>query len=455
VLLLGVTNHLTQNVAAIPFLWVLPLSLYLLSFTLAFWGPALYPRGFYLSLLALAITGMEVLFFSDFIVAPLKILLPVFCIGLFVGCMVCHGELARMAPDPRYLTRYYLAIAAGGALGGIFVGVAAPLFFRTTFELPLGIAACAILAFVSSVRFPGGNSRGRQLQRALLILASGISIGVAGFMILTIFQISKGQRLLDRNFFGVLKVADTGTPGDRNSRRILIHGSINHGAQFLQPERRREPITYFHPDSGVGLAIRSRGSSNPLRVGIIGLGAGILAAYGRTGDVYRFYEINPLVVKIANTDFTYLRDSRAGVEVILGDARLSLEREAAQDYDIFIVDAFSGDAIPIHLLTREALQLYLRHLKKDGILALHISNRYIDLTPVIQRLAEKAGMETIAVNTAENPETGAATAEWVLLSAAGETLERPPIRGAGKSLPLTPIVRIWTDDYSSLFRLLK
>jgi SAM-dependent methyltransferase len=455
VLLLGVTNHLTQNVAAIPFLWVLPLSLYLLSFTLAFCGPTLYPRDFYMPLLAVSILGMEVLFITLFVVAPLKILLPVFCIGLFAGCMVCHGELARMAPDPRYLTRYYLAIAAGGALGGLFVGVAAPLFFRTTYELPLGIAACAILALGSSVRYPGGNSRGRQLQRALLILASGISIAVAGYLILMIFQPPKGLRLLDRNFFGVLKVADTGTPGVRNSQRILSHGSINHGAQFLQPDRRREPITYFHPDSGVGLAIRSRGFSNPLRVGIIGLGAGIIAAYGRTCDVYRFYEINPLMVKIAKTDFTYLRDSRAEVEVILGDARLSLEREPQQYYDVFIVDAFSGDAIPIHLLTREAFQQYLRHIKKDGILALHISNRYIDLKPVIQRLAEKVVMEAIAVNTAGNPETGAVAAEWVLLSVAGDTLEKPPLRGAGIALPWTPDVRMWTDDYSSLFRLLK
>jgi SAM-dependent methyltransferase len=293
------------------------------------------------------------------------------------------------------------------------------------------------------------------LQRALLILASGISIGVAGFMILTIFQISKGQRLLDRNFYGVLKVSDTGTLEDRYSRRILSHGSIIHGAQFLQPGRGREPITYFHPDSGIGLAIRSRDSSNPLRVGIIGLGAGIIAAYGRTGDVYRFYEINPLVVKIAKTEFTYLLDSRADMEVILGDARLSLEREAAQDYDIFIVDAFSGDAIPIHLLTREALQLYLRHLKKDGILALHISNLYIDLKPVIQRLAEKAGMEAVAVNTAGNPEAGADPAEWVLLAARRETLVRPPIGGAGASLTRMRYIPVWTDDYSSLFRLLK
>jgi hypothetical protein len=455
VLLLGVTNHLTQNVASIPFLWVLPLSLYLLSFSLAFWGPALYPRGFYMPLLALTILGMDVLFSAPFVVPPLKILLPVFCIGMFAGCMVCHGELARMAPDPRYLTRYYLAIAAGGALGGIFVGVAAPLFFRTTYELPLGIAACAILALISLIHNPGENRRGAWWQRALLILASAISIVVVVSLMLFVFQPSKGYRLLDRNFYGVLKVVDTGTPGNRNSRRILSHGSINHGAQFLQPDRRLEAITYFHPDSGVGLAIRSRGSSNPLRVGIIGLGAGIIAAHGRTGDVYRFYEINPLVVKIANTDFTYLRDSLAVVEIILGDARLSLEREAAQNYDVLVVDAFSGDSIPIHLLTREALQQYLRHIKKDGILALHISNRYIDLKPVIQRLAEKVGMEAIAVNTAGNPETGAEAADWVLLSATRETLEKPPLQGAGKVFPQTPDVRMWTDDYSSFFRLLK
>jgi SAM-dependent methyltransferase len=455
VLLLGVTNHLTQNVASIPFLWVLPLSLYLLSFTLAFWGPALYPRAFYMPLLALSILGMDVLFSAPFIVAPLKIILPVFCIGLFAGCMVCHGELARMAPDPRYLTRYYLAIAAGGALGGIFVGVAAPLFFRTTYELPLGIAACAILALRSSIRNPGEDIWGQRLQRALLILASGVSITVAGYLMLVIFQPPKELRLLDRNFFGILKVVDAGTPGDRNSRRILSHGSINHGAQFLQPERRREPITYFHPDSGVGLAIRSRDSSNPLRVGIIGLGAGIIASYGRTGDVYRFYEINPLVVKIAKTEFTYLKDSKAQVEVVLGDARLSLDQEQEQDYDVFIVDAFSGDAIPIHLLTREAIRLYLRHLKKDGILALHITNRYINLKPVLHILSAQAGMRAVAVNTSENQETGAVPAEWVLLSSRLETFDSPPIQGAGKSLPQTHAVRMWTDDYSSLFHLLK
>ena len=455
VLLLGVTNHITQNVAAIPFLWVLPLSLYLLSFTLAFWGPALYPRAFYMPLLAVSIMGMNVLYCTPFIVPPLKILLPVFCIGIFAGCMVCHGELARMAPNPRYLTPYYLAIATGGALGGIFVGVVAPQFFRTTYELPLGIAACAFLALVFSVRNPGNVSGGRKLQRALLLLACGVSLAVIAGPVLSAFHPSKGLQLLARNFYGVLQVVDKGIPGDRNSLRTLVHGSINHGSQYTHPDRRREPITYFHPDSGGGLAIRSRGSSNPLRVGIIGLGAGTLAAYGLPGDVYRFYEINPLVVRIAKTEFTYLQDSKAQVEVVLGDARLSLDREQEQKYDVLIVDAFSGDAIPIHLLTREALQLYLRHLKKEGILALHISNRYIDLMPVLHVLAAQAGMGAVAVKTSGNQETGAVPAEWVLLTSRLETFDRPPIQGAGISLPQIQDVRMWTDDYSSLFHLLK
>jgi hypothetical protein len=455
VLLLGITNHLTQNVAPIPFLWVLPLSLYMLSFTLAFTGPAFYPRGLFLPLLAVSILGMEVLCTAYFSSTPLKILLAVFCTGLFAGCMVCHGELARMAPDPRHLTQYYLTIAAGGALGGILVGIAAPLFFRATYELPLGIAACGILALAASVRYPDKIGRGLRWRRALLLLACGVSLGVTAFQILSAFQTLHGVRLLARNFYGVLQVVDKGTPGDRNSLRILSHGSVLHGSQYLHPGRRREPITYFHPDSGVGLAIRSRGSSVPLRVGITGLGAGTLAAYGRPGDVYRFYEINPLVLRIAETDFSYLRDTGAKVEVVLGDARLSLERETEQQYDVFIVDAFSGDAIPIHLLTREALQLYLRNLKKDGILALNISNRYIDLKPVIRSLAEQQGMEAIAIKTGENSEEGALPAEWVLLSAVRETLGKPPILGAGTSLPQAPIVRMWTDDYSSLFRLLK
>jgi SAM-dependent methyltransferase len=399
---------------------------------------------------------MEILIFAYSPSIPFSILLAFYCTGLFAGCMVCHGELARMAPDPRFLTGYYLAIAAGGALGGLFVGIAAPLFFRTTYELPLGILSCAFLALVSSVRNQDKRDGAQRWERALLLVACGSSIAVAAFPILSDLRPPReGVRLMARNFYGVLKVLDTGPPGDRDTLRTLTHGSITHGSQYTHPGRRRTPVSYYHPNSGVGLAIRSRSSSDPLRVGIIGLGAGILAAYGRPGDVYRFYEINPLVVRIAETEFSYLRDTDAKVEVVPGDARLSLEREPDQKYDVFIIDAFSGDAIPIHLLTREALRLYLRHLKTDGILALHVSNRYVNLMPVIHRLAEQQGMEAIAVKTGDESGEGAMPAEWVLLAARREALERPPIPGSGKPLPSTPIVRMWTDDYSSLFHLLK
>jgi hypothetical protein len=455
VLLLGITNHLTQNVAAIPFLWVLPLSLYILSFTLAFSGPAFYPRAFFLPLVAVATLGMEILFVAYSPSIPYPILLAVFSTGLFAGCMVCHGELARMAPDPRYLTGYYLAIAAGGAVGGVFVGIAAPLFFRTTYELPLGILACAILALAASVLDRDDRGGWQRLQRALLLVACGSSIAIAAFPVFSDLRPPQGLRLIARNFFGVLKVVDDGPPGGWDSVRNLTHGSVNHGSQFTHPARRRTPVTYYHPNSGIGLALRSRASSAPLRVGIIGLGAGVLAAYGRPGDVYRFYEINPLVIRIAETDFSYLRDSGAKVEVALGDARLSMEREPEQLYDVFVIDAFSGDAIPIHLLTQEALRLYLRNLKKDGLLAFHISNHYIDLKPVIRRMAEQRGMAALAIKTEGNSKEGATPAEWVLLSAARETLEKRPILGAGNSLPSTPTVRTWTDDYSSLFPLLK
>ncbi|MBP2673429.1 MAG: integral rane protein-like protein [Deltaproteobacteria bacterium] len=449
VLLLGVTNHLAQNVISLPFLWVLPLSLYLLSFVLAFWSPVLYPRSFYMPLLAASVVGMSILVLEPVDGLPLKVLLSVFCVGMFAGCMVCHGELARMAPDPEYLTPYYLAISLGGALGGIFVAVAAPLLFRSTYELPAAIAACAVLSLAA----PGETGRQPRWQRVPLVLACIASIAVVGHFTFPVLRPSKGQRMLDRNFYGVLKVSDQGRSGDR--QRVLYSGSVNHGTQFLVPDRRREPTTFYHRGSGVGLAIRSRAPSAPIRVGAIGLGAGIIATYGRPGDTYRFYEINPLVVEVANGEFTFLRDSRANVEVVLGDARLSMEREPAQGYDILVVDAFSGDTIPAHLLTREAIRLYLRHLDNDGILAFHITNWHIDLKPVLRRLADETGLEGMVIATGDNRSTGAHFTEWVLLTPRRDNFLDPMLREAGRPLPREPVVPPWTDDYSSLIPLLE
>ncbi len=454
VLLLGVTNHLAQNVVSLPFLWVAPLSLYLLTFILAFSGPAMYPRAFYAPLLAVSVVGMTILCVKTVDGVSLKILIPVFLAGMFAGCMVCHGELARMAPHPRHLTPYYLAISAGGALGGIFVGVAAPQLFRTTHELPLGIAACSILALASTARESGGPGARAWLRKAPLALACAVSIAGAGYFFSPTFRPPPQQRLAERNFYGVLRVAERGAPGKRSWRRIIYNGSVDHGIQFLSPGREREAVSFYHPGSGVGLAIRSRNGSKPVRVGVIGLGAGILAAYGRPGDVYRFYEINPLVVRVAQTEFSYLKDTAAGVEVVLGDARLSMEREPDQRYDVFVVDAFSGDSIPAHLLTREALDLYLRHLGRDGVLAFHITNWYIDLKPVLGRLAVETGMQALSVVTEGSKETGAAYTRWVLLSADPENFRKSPLPGAGTPLPASQDMPLWTDDYSSLIPLL-
>jgi hypothetical protein len=441
-------------VVSLPFLWVAPLSLYLLSFILAFSGPAMYPRAFYAPLLAASVVGMTVLCLKTVDGVSLKILIPVFLGGMFAGCMVCHGELARMAPHPRYLTPYYLAVSAGGALGGIFVGVAAPQLFRTTHELPLGIAACSILALASMARGSGGAGARMWLLKGPLALACAVSVAGAAYFFSPTFRPPPQQRLAERNFYGVLKVAERGAPAQAE---LAPH-------HLQRVGRPRHPVPEPRAEAGGGELLPprvGRRAGDPLARRVETgpgrrhrLGAGILATYGRPGDVYRFYEINPLVVKVAKTEFSYLNDTAAGVEVVLGDARLSMEREPSQRYDVFVVDAFSGDSIPAHLLTREALDLYLRHLERDGVLAFHITNWYIDLKPVLGRHAMETGMKTLSVVTEGNKETGAAYTRWVLLSADPENFRKSPISGAGTPLPASPDMPLWTDDYSSLIPLL-
>jgi SAM-dependent methyltransferase len=454
-LLLAVTNHLTQNVAAIPFLWVLPLSLYLLSFILCFSGDGRYRRSAYLPLLAAALCGMSFLLSEGQETAKLRVLIPVFSGGLFVCCMVCHGELADVKPHPRHLTSYYLMISLGGAVGGFFVGVVAPYGFRGYYELPAGIAACAALSLVVLFRLPRPSSRLSRLRTAGLLLATIYTVGLAGVLAWQVRETTRGARVLARNFYGVLRVSDSGDALESGAMRTLVHGTITHGRQFLAPGRRRQPTTYYGPKSGVGLALKDGGPGTQRRVGVIGLGAGTIAAYGRPGDTYRFYEINPLVVRLADTEFSYLRDCEAKVDIVAGDARLSLESEPPQDFDVLAVDAFSGDSIPVHLLTREAFDLYFRHLKDGGILAVHVSNKYLDLKPVVQLAAETARKEAVAVDTEDDEENGVYGSNWILVSGDRHRLGGPSLSKAGK--PLFPIegVRLWTDDYSNLFRILK
>ena len=452
ILLLAFTSHLSQNVAPIPFLWVLPLALYLLSFILCFEGRNWYGRTRYLPLLAAGFVGVCVTLHRDYHNPQLWVMIPLYCTTLFVACMVCHGELARMKPHPRHLTAFFVAIAVGGALGGVFVGLIAPRAFRDLWELPVGIVFTAAVVAVVLMRdragFPDDRARRAAVGGAALYTAV-----LAGALVWIYADLASGVRLLTRNFYAALKVYDSGVGPD--AMRVLTHGTITHGKQFIDPARRSVPTTYYGDTSGVGRAIEAMRARGPVRIGVIGLGAGTLVAYGRPGDAVRVYEINPQVVDLALTEFTYLGDTKAALDVILGDARLSLEAEPPQNFDVLALDAFSSDAIPVHLLTAEAFEVYFRHLKPGGILAVHISNRYLDLKPVLKEAAAKLGKEARIVEDESNGEKGTYGTTWVLFADSAAAFEEPPLAGAVEALTTERSIRLWTDDYSDLYAILK
>ncbi|HXS96282.1 MAG TPA: fused MFS/spermidine synthase [Candidatus Limnocylindrales bacterium] len=457
VLLLAVTNHLSQNVAAIPLLWVLPLSLYLLSFILCFEGSGWYWRSVYIPLLGIALYAMSS-GLAGWDKAPITILVALYSLGLFTCCMVCHGELVRLKPHPKYLTHFYLMISAGGALGGLLVGLLAPRVFHAFYELQLGLVACAALTWVvlwMDKELQWFRQWGYAV--AMVTLAGSLALGV--YLGKQTRDSEQGARLLVRNFYGALKVKDSGPPTDLEATRSLTHGTINHGEQFLNVVRRDLPTTYYGPKTGIGVAIRAKQKTGKaLRIGVIGLGTGTVAAYGRLGDYVRYYEINPLVLGIAHKQFTFLDDCKCKVEVAMGDARLSLERELQQghpeNFDVLAVDAFSSDSIPVHLLTREAMQLYFKHLQPDGILAVHISNRYLDLAPVVQGEAAATNHLARIVDTDDDDTQDVFGATWVLVvnPQPGFPIE---VWNNSDKLASTRKIRLWTDDYSNLFQILK
>ena len=466
VLLLAVTNHIAQNIASVPFLWILPLSLYLLSFILCFDARGWYHRGVFLRLLGIAIGGMTYALSPSFAGLPWKALIALFCAGFFVCCMFCHGELERLKPPPEHLTAFYLMLAFGGAVGALFVALVAPRIFPGYYELHCGLGLCAILVFVVHYRDPHSRFRGGWRNPACVVLA-GLVVAVLASLFVTAREQSAGTRLMARNFYGMLRVIDDRLPnvvfrGDRPEwnhdprYRKLMNGTIDHGWQFLNPARRREPTTYYGENSGVGIALRAAREERTLRVGDIGLGVGTVATYARPGDSYTFYEINPLVIRVAGRDFTFLHDSPASVTIVPGDARLSLEREQPQNFDVLILDAFSGDSIPVHLLTREAFLLYFHHLKRDGVLAVHVSNQYLNLEPVVAAAAARLGKEAVIVNHEVGMSEGVYSSTWILLGSRDGFLGRFQIEKAGQILPENGSdAQLWTDDYSSLWRVLK
>jgi len=452
VMLLAITNHLSQNVAAIPFLWVLPLSIYLLTFILCFEGDGWYRRNPYLQLLAVALGSMAYAVSVDMTSnVPIKVMIPLFAMGLFTCCMVCHGELARLKPDPKYLTHFFLMISAGGALGGLLVGLAAPHLFNALYEMPLSLVACAIL--VSYVLRQDPSLKWVRHWAGVVTFAA-ITLALTGYVGWQIKQMVSGSRVMVRNFYGGLRVRDTGEPNALDATRTLTHGTINHGEQFLNIARRNLPTTYYGPNTGIGIAIREKQRAGAIRIGVIGLGTGTTAAYGRLGDYIRYYEINPLVLQLARKEFFFLADCKAKLDVAMGDARLSLENEPPENFDVLAVDAFSSDSIPVHLLTKQAMELYFRHLRPDGILAVHISNRYLNLQPVLEGEVQATQKIARIVDTEDDDTQDVFGATWVLITspASGFTGEE---LSASAPLDSKRSVRLWTDDYSNLFKILK
>lgn len=449
-LLLAITTHITQNVASVPFLWVLPLAIYLVTFILCFDGEGWYRRRVYKPLAALIAVLLAIGLsyrLSDGTLErgmlEIRHAVPLYAVGLFVLCMFVHGELVSRKPAPAHLTRFYLMVSLGGAVGGLLVGIGAPIIFDWYWELPIALTVIALL--VGSLSDGVGRWIGTVALITCALLVGDYSKWIRGEMI-----------ELSRNFYGTLRVRaiDTVLPdGTKVSRRQLLHGEILHGEQRANDPRL--PTTYYGPGSGIGRLIALRNEGGPARVGLIGLGVGTLATYGRAGDVYRLYELNPTVLHFAQQHFTYLKDSAATIENILGDARLMLEREKDQRYDILAVDAFSSDSIPVHLMTREAIAVYRRHLVDDGAIALHITNRYLDLSGVVRRLADEAQMQAILISDAPAAGSPFYRSTWVVLTRHPQTAQRLLDQG-GRTIEPPPASRpTWTDDHHNLFEVLR
>jgi len=536
VLLLATTNKMCLDVAVIPFLWVLPLAIYLLSFIICFDSPRWYVRFPFTLLLAAALGGLcwAIHKGSDVSIAWQ---ITIYSAGLFICCMVCHGELYRLKPDPRHLTEFYLLIAAGGALGGCFVAIFAPLAFKDYYELHWGLFLCAVLfvavclrdrsaasqtsapdpargkwanflrTFVTNewvwiacalplIAFVGAdrglvllNKHFQNVPRGYftafrIALWTLLLLLVAYFIIRKQFQRVPPWKFLacswlmagtlalafalwkqtrdrssdriysSRNFYGVLTVYEHRKDDPQGHHFLLQHGRITHGLQFVDSQQARWPTTYYGAGSGVSMAVKSL-PQTPRRIGVVGLGTGTMAAFGRAGDYLRIYEINQAVQRLAWSPFGYLSNCLGQAEVALGDARLSMERESSQQFDLLALDAFSSDAIPVHLLTQQAFEVYSRHVKTNGIIAVHISNHYLNLEPVVVNLARHFGYKLAMIDYDEDEaEWWNYSSTWVLLTRNEDLLNCQPIKAATVAVK-TNNIPLWTDDFASLFQILK
>jgi hypothetical protein len=514
IVLMATTNHISTDIAVMPFLWIAPLALYLLTFIIAFDRPGLYFRMPLAAMLLVSIyitalvhnlgTGHSDIFVAGTpgrllanIMAVLRPLadspqvnistwtfLVVNFATMFFICMICHGELFRQRPDPSYLTSYYLMIALGGALGGVFVTFIAPQLFATYYEWELSLYIATVVAIgfllhgLIDILFRDDDQRPRRPWHYAGLAALVLAIFLpSAFVLLDLVEFLQppGADALYRfrDFYGTLAVFERGSDDPKRHNYFVKHGAITHGVQFTHESRRREPLSYYSPESGVGRTVdfyRRALGGKPMRLGVVGLGAGTMAAYAERGDSVTFYEINPDVVKLTESHrwFTYLKDCRARgahCDVRLGDARLTLQRELQhrkpQNYHVIVLDAFSGDSVPAHLLTLEAFQLYLAHLNpgevasasgEQGAILVHVSNRYLNLAPLIFGIAERLGLGAVHIGNEDDDERRVYRSDWIVVSPNAELIKQlAPFA--------TDVVRhppvVWTDDHSSLFDLLK
>ncbi len=452
VMLLAVTNIISQDVATVPFFWVLPLSVYLVSFIISFHSERWYHRVVWVAAFILSIIGL-VLSRESAKEESAMVYIAIHLWLLFSCCMVCHGELYKLRPSARFLTRYYLMIATGGAIGGVLVAVVAPLVFSSYLELPIALLGTFILIFVTDRS--GAIVGRRRVAWLLAICVVGIGAivfkGVGGGVGANVIESS-------RNFFGVVSVMEEDKGNPSMHRFVMRHGTTFHGVQFVSAAKHDEPTAYYGNSSGVGLAIKNMSPQENRRIGVVGLGVGTIAAYGEVGDVIRFYEINPEVQRLAQSDkwFTYLKDCPADLEVVIGDARLSMEIEQPQEYDLLVLDAFSSDAVPLHLLTVEAFEIYLKHVKAGGVIAFHVSTIHLDLQSVVWKLADHFELGSVWLVDDEVTERGTYTSDWILMTcneaflATKQIQSNRSVRDDGWKK-----ISLWTDDHVNLFEILK
>jgi hypothetical protein len=493
-LMLSVTTYITSEVAPIPLLWVIPLGIYLLAFVLVFARRRLLPHQWMVRAMPVAAAAVVITLVAR-LLQPIAVLLALHVACLFIVSMVCLGELANDRPSANHLTEFYLWLSAGGVLGGIFNAMVAPLIFSSVVEYPLTLVLACLLMPVGAATT---TRRQRVLDFALPLVISLVAanllrllrgpttwpipvmsalmygvptvlclafmrrplrfaLSVAG--VLVACSVVPGYQDLtlhmERNFFGIHRVSLDPT----GEYHWLSHGNTLHGIQHIDPQQRDEPLSYFTRSGPFGQAFASLDDSLKQRVGVIGLGAGSLSSYSARGERWTFYEIDPAVEEIARDRryFTFLKDSPADVDVVLGDARLSLQRVNDGQFGVLILDAYTSDTIPLHLITREALALYLRKLAPDGALIFHISNRHLRLERVLAALAQDSGLtcvvqsESVKDAMGELLAAGKISSKWVVMARQPATVAKLRYDPRWQQPPPRLHARLWTDDYASVF----